>query len=142
MARLPNIERFHGDNKQSFSEWIQIFIAQLEVLDIDEEKFKQTFFALCEGKAFTFVSQCMASRNNAIFTDMKKTMMEEFCGEVYKRRLEIKLQTIKFTEESNIPLFSLELKKLIKELYSIEDNKTIKLITSNHVVANLEPLFK
>ena len=107
-----------------------------------KKNLSKLYFALSEGKAFTFVSQCRASHNNAIFTDMKKTMMEEFCGEVYKRRLEIKLQTIKFTEESNIPLFSLELKKLIKELYSIEDNKTIKLITSNHVVANLEPLFK
>ena len=108
-------------------------------LDIDEEKFKQSSLCLCEGKAFTFVSQYMASRNNATFADMKEAMMEEFCGEDYKRTLETKLGTIKFTRESDIPLFSLELKKLIKELYRIENDKTLKLIASNHVVAELEP---
>ena len=106
-------------------------------LDIDEEKFNQS--CLCEGKAFTFVSQYMASRNNATFADMNEAMMEEFCGEDYKRTLETKLGTIKFTRESDIPLFSLELKKLIKELYRIEDDKTLKLIVPNHVVAELEP---
>ena len=30
----------------------------------------------------------MASLNNATFKDMKEAMMEEFCGEDYKRRLE------------------------------------------------------
>ena len=70
---------------------------------------------------------------------MNEAMMEEFCGEDYKRTLETKLGTIKFTRESDIPLFSLELKKLIKELYRIEDDKTLKLIVSNHVVAELEP---
>ena len=59
-----------------------------------KKNLSKLYFALCESKAFTFVSQCMASRNNAIFADMKKTMMEEFCGEDYKRRLETKLQTI------------------------------------------------
>ena len=80
----------------------------------------------------------MASRNNATFTDMKEAMMEEFCGEDYKRTLETKLRTIKFTIESNIPLFSVELKKLIKKLYSIEDDKTVESISSNHV----EPSFR
>ena len=74
----------------------------------------------------------MASRNNATFTDMKEAMMEEFCGEDYKRTLETKLRAIKFTRESDIPFLSLELKKLIKGLYSIEDDKTVKLIASNH----------
>ena len=64
--------------------------------------------------------------------------MEEICREDYKRTLETKLPTIKFTKVSDIPLFSLELKKLIKELYSIEDSKTVEWIASNHVLANLE----
>ena len=97
MPRLSNIKKFRGENKQSISEWIQIFTAQLEALDIDREKFKQTLICLCEGKAFTFFSQYTTSRKNPIFTDLKKAMMEDFCGEDYKRTLETKLRTIKFT---------------------------------------------
>ena len=41
-----SIEKFRGDSKQSFCERIQIFTAQLEVLDIDEEKPKQTLKTL------------------------------------------------------------------------------------------------
>ena len=93
---------------------------------------------MCEGKTLTFVSQHMASCNNATFTDIKENMMEEICRKDYKRTLETKLPTIKFTKVSDIPLFSLELKKLIKELYSIEDSKTVEWIASNHVLANLE----
>ena len=39
-------------------------------------------------------------------------------------------------------IFNLELKRLIKEIHNIEDNKTVELIASNHVVANLEPSFR
>ena len=84
----------------------------------------------------------MTSSNNATFTDIKEAMMEEFCGEDYKRTLEMNLRTIKFTRESDIPLFSLELKNLINELYSAEDDKTVEFVVSNHVVADLEPSFR
>ena len=56
MARFPNIERSRRNNKQSFSEWIQIFTAQLEVLDIDEEKFKQTLLCLKAKHLHSFLS--------------------------------------------------------------------------------------
>ena len=108
----------------------------MEVLDFDEEKLKQTLLY------FIFFSQYMTSSNNATFTDMKEAMMEEFCGEDYKRTLEMNLRTIKFTRESDIPLFSLELKNLINELYSAEDDKTVEFVVSNHVVADLEPSFR
>ena len=49
--------------------------------------------------------------------------MEDFCGEDYKRTLETRVGKIKFTREPDIPFFSVELKKLIKELYSIEDDR-------------------
>ena len=84
----------------------------------------------------------MALLNNATFTDIKEAMMKEFRGVDHKQTLETKLQTIKFARESDIPLFSLELKTLIKELYSIENDKTIELIASNHIVADLEPSFR
>ena len=70
-----------------------------------------------------YVSQYMASHNNA-----------KFCGEDYKRTLETKLLMIKCTRESDILLFSLE----PRQLYSIGNDKTIELIASNHVVADLE----
>ena len=106
MSRRPDIERFRGDNKQLLRKWIQIFTEQLEVLDIEEEKFKQTLLCLCKGKAFTFVSQYMVSCNNANFTEVIETIMEEFCGSDYKRTSETKLQVKKFTKESDIPIFS------------------------------------
>lgn len=135
MSRRPDIESFRGDNKQLLPKWIQIFTEQLEVLDIEEENFKQTLFCLCKGKAFTFVSQYMVSCNNANFTEVIETIMEEFCGGDYKRTLETKLQVKKFARESDIPIFSQELKRFFDELDSTEDDKTVELVASNHVVA-------
>ena len=142
MARLPNIKRFRGDNKQSFSEWIHIFIAQLEVLDIDEEKFKQTLLCFVWKQSIYIRFSVYGIPQQCNFCRYEK----DYDGRILWRRLQTKVgnktannivhRRIKYTT------FSLELKKLIKELYSIEDNKTKKLITSNHVVANLEPLFK
>ena len=54
---------------------------------------------------------------------VKEAIMEDFCGEDYKRTLETRVGKIKFTREPDIPFFSVELKKLIKELYSIEDDR-------------------
>ena len=61
-------------------------------------------------------------------------------------RLQGNIRTItgnnKFGSKSNIPLFRHELENLIKELYSIEDDKTVKLTASNHVDEELEPSFR
>ena len=69
MPRVLNIEKFRGDNKQPFQKQIQIFTANLEVLHVDKEKFKQTLLCWCESKEFTLVSQYMAPCNNVAFTD-------------------------------------------------------------------------
>ena len=42
MPHIPRIEKFRGDNKQSFDAWIKLFEAQAQVLDIQADLRKQT----------------------------------------------------------------------------------------------------
>ena len=55
MTHIPRIEKFRGDNKQSFDAWIKLFEAQAQ--DIQADLRKQTLLCLCEEKAFTVLSQ-------------------------------------------------------------------------------------
>ena len=77
----------------------------------------------------------MSSHNSATFEDILK--WQRLQGSMTS-----KTANSKFKRKSNIPVFSFKLKNLMKELSSTGDDETVKLIGSNHVVTDLEPLFK
>ena len=60
MPSLPKIEKFKGDNQQSFKQWILMFEAQLTVLRTEDEKKRDTLLCLLEGNAFTRAAQYIA----------------------------------------------------------------------------------
>ena len=80
MPHIPRIEKFRGDNKQSFDAWIKLFEAQAQVLDIQADLGKQTL-CLCEEKAFTVLSQYMTEHPRAVYNDVKNILRNEFCGD-------------------------------------------------------------
>ena len=101
-----------------------------------KKNLNKLYFACVEAKHLRFSVYGISQQCH--FYRYKRAVMDEFCGEDYKRTLETKLLMIKCTRESDILLFSLETRKFIQQLYSIGDDKTIELIASNHVVADLE----
>lgn len=105
-----------------------------------KKNLNKLYFACVEAKHLCFSVYGISQQCH--FYRYKRAVMDEFCGEDYKRTLETKLLMIKCTRESHILLFSLEPRKFFQQLYSIGDDKTIELIASNHVVANLEPSFR
>ena len=77
----------------------------------------------------------MSSHNSATFEDIIK--WQRLQGSMTS-----KTANSKFKRKSNILVFSFKLKNLMKELSSTGDDETVKLIGSNHVVTDLEPLFR
>ena len=142
MPGIPKIEKFRGDNSQSLTQWLQLFEAQLQVLDVDEDNQKQTLLCVFEGKAFTVLSQFMAQNANATYAQVKDELQRRFSGDDYRRSLEVKLRTMKFTKTSDIAKFSSSLLNVVKELYSITDERTAEQIAMNHVMSDLDPSIK
>ena len=139
MSPIPHIEKFRGDLKQSFEEWIRLFEAQCQVLEIAGDLRQQTLLCQCEGKAFNTLSKYLEDRPRAVYNDARNFLRNTFCGDEYKRALESKLRSTKFTSTSEIPNFAPKLRQIIQELYRIDDTDTIELIAVNHVVSDLQP---
>ena len=74
-----------------------------------------------EGSAFSYAAQQIGT-NDLAYDTLKKVLVERFAGEDYKRKLETKLQNLRFTEGTNINLFAHTLRNAIKELYGLQGN--------------------
>ena len=89
-----------------------------------------------EGSAFSYAAQQIGT-NDLAYDTLKKVLVERFAGEDYKRKLETKLQNLRFTEGTNINLFAQTLRNAIKELYGLQGNANdaIDATAVNHIVA-------
>ena len=65
-----------------------------------------------------------------------------FCGDEFKRNLEIKLQSLRFRKDTRVSSFIDDLYTTIKQLYDIKDQKTVTSIAMSHVINNLEPTLR
>ena len=71
MPSLPKVEKFKGDNRQSFNQWILMFEAQLTVLETADNKKRETLLCLLDGNAFTTAAQYIARLNTATYAQVK-----------------------------------------------------------------------
>ena len=138
-SKIPNhIQKFRGDNLQSFKDWIAQFEAHITALNIANDKKIPTLLCCIESTAFSVLSEFLAANDQATYAQAKEHLTTRFCGDDYKRNLQIKLQGLRFQKGTNINTFVNELTTTIKDLYNITDSATIRTIALNHVTANLE----
>ena len=139
MPKFPKVDKFRGDNQQSFSQWILMFEAQLTVLEIENDKKRETLLCLLDSNAFTRAAQYIAATPTANYAQLKAELIRLFSGEDYRRSLETKMRTLVFTIESNIPVFCNDLRIVVSELFGVTDEATVEKIAINDVVGKLDP---
>ena len=126
MPTFPKVEKFRGDNQQSFAQWILMFEAQLSVLGFEDDKKRETLLCLLDANAFTKATQYIAITNTTTYAQLKAELTRLFSGDDYKRSLETKLRTMVFTRETIIPVFCNTLRVVITELFGVNDEATIE----------------
>ena len=91
--------------------------------------------ALCclEDTAFSEVSQIMADDDTITYEEV---IVDS--GPDYRRKLQVKLQSLIFAKGMNINTFVNELTSTIKSLYDIRDININRQIALNHVSSNLD----
>lgn len=142
MTKIPNIQKFKGDNRASFKDWKLQFEAQLAVLEIEDDKRKEVLLCCTEGGAFQTIVAFMSANANATYTDIINHLNTKYSGEEYKRMLEVKLRNLVFKKGMNINSFANDLRNTVKELYGLENFDTINSICLNHVTGSLEDNIK
>ena len=138
MPRLPQLPKFRGDFTQSYEHWIKMFEVQLKVTAADEDRYKNILLCCCEDAAFRSLSNLLAAEEDTMYDEMKETLSEKFCGDEYKRTLQTKLRNMKFQPPMKVTTFINDLCRIIKELYSLNDNDAVKMIATNHVLSTLD----
>ena len=135
MPRIPVIDRFRGDNEQSFSTWILMFEAQMNALGTADDKKRETLSCCLEKAAFSTATTATVANND---NELRQALQERYSGDEYKCALELKLRHLKFNPGTRINSFVHELKSVIRELYNITDTTAVDLLAQNHVLARLD----
>ena len=52
MPQIPNIQKFRGDNSQSFLNWIRQFEAQLAANGIEDDRKHDVLLCCCDESSF------------------------------------------------------------------------------------------
>lgn len=145
MVKLPSIKKFRGDNTQSFSKWILMFEAECRALEISQaehrKKWRNALLVSMENDAFIFTS-LEISHNNPNYDALVITLKDKYGGELYKRHIQTKLRSHKFTSDSNVSEYLHELKGMITELYGVEDTTAINQIATSHILSGLDDSLK
>ena len=140
MRRIPAIEKFRGDNDQSFRIWLAMLEAQMQALGTEYDKKRETLLCCLEKAAFQLATATITADNEMTHDGLTTVMRERFCGSEYKRLLEVKLRNLKFKPGTKINSFIHELKNVIQELYDVTDPVALDLIAQNHILAQVEPV--
>ena len=88
MPRIPNIQKFRGDNSQSFLNWIRQFEAQLAANGTEDDRIRDVLLCCCEEAAFMILSSEIANDNKFTYQDAKDLLKSTYRGTNYKRTLE------------------------------------------------------
>ena len=139
-GKIPSIPKFKGDNFISFNSWILQFEAQLNALEVKDENTKLHDLLLCctKSSAFATVSNAIVTNGDISYGNLKKLLQDTYCGPEYKRTLETKLRSLKYTPGQNIPAFCHELTTLVQEIYGLTDASVIESIAQNHILSKLK----
>ena len=136
--KIPKIQKFRGDNKQSWITWIAEFEAHAKALDVNPTKWKDILLCSTESTAFTFIANKISEDNNITYDTLKAEMKTRFFGEDYRRTLENKFRELVFKKGTIVNSFIDILTKTIRELFDIVETETITSIAINHVISNLD----
>ena len=63
MPRIPNIQKFRGDNSQSFLNWIRQFEVQLATNGIEDDRKRDVLLCCRDEAAFMILSSEIANDN-------------------------------------------------------------------------------
>ena len=144
MPKVPQIQKFKGDNETSFTRWCMQFEAQLTALAIKDENKAWRNLLLCytDKNAFTVASNTITNKAECTYKELKEALVKKFCGADYKRSLETKLRGLKFRKGLKIATFVNDLKTTIQELYDLKDEDAINSIAISHVMSNIDESLK
>ena len=142
MPWILNIQKFHGDNSQSFLNWIRQFDAQLAAKGIENDRKSDVLLYCCDEAAFMILSSVIANDDEFTYQDAKDLSERTYTGTNYKRILESKFRSLLFRKGMKINQFCSELYTVIRELYYIYDENAIQSIAISHVVSNLDDTLK
>ena len=71
MPRIPNIQKFRGDNSQSFLNWIRQFKAQLAANGKDDDRKRDVLLCCFDEAAFMILSSETENDNEFTYQDAK-----------------------------------------------------------------------
>ena len=144
MPKVPQVQKFRGDNETSFTRWCLQFEAQLTVLAIEDENKVWRNLLLCytDENAFTVASNMITNEAECTYKELKEALINKFCGADYKRSLETKLRGLKFRKGLKIATFVNDLKTTIQKLYDLKDEHAINSIAISHVMSNIDETLK
>ena len=134
-SRLPE---FRGDNTQNISTWLKQFEAHCTMQEIRNTRKLPALLCCLEDTAFTEVSQWITDGDGTTYEEIIVELERKFSGAYYRRKLQVKLQSLVYTKEKNINTFSNELLSIIKSLYSLQNMEVVRHIALNHIMSNLD----
>ena len=129
--KIPKVNIFKRDSKQSFITCIVEFEAHTRALDINQEKWRDILPSFTESIAFTFIATKIVEDETITYNTLKIEMKRSFFGGEYRRTLHHKLSELIFRKGINVSTFIEELTKNNREIFEIEDPETINSIASN-----------
>ena len=116
-----HLPKFRGDNTQNISTWLKQFEAHCTMLEVRMPRKLPALLCCLEDTAFSEVSQIMADDDTITYEEVIVELERKFSGPDYRRKLQVKLQSLIFTKGMNINTFVNELTSTIKSLYDIRD---------------------
>ena len=100
MPRVPQIVKCHGDNEISIKGWPAQFEAHLNGLGIKDKHTSWRNLLICylDEIAFTVASNTVAGNADLTYMELKNILKDKFSGSDYRRALECKLHSLKFSK--------------------------------------------
>ena len=114
------------------------FEGHLKALEIENDKRLDILYCCLEGTAFSHLCNLRTANANITYAQVKDEFEQRFCGDEYKRNLQIKLQNLKFVKGTPINSFATELRNTIRALYGIQDSIIISDLAMNHLLSTLD----
>ena len=142
MPRIPNIQKFRGDNSQSFLNWIRQFEVQLATNGIEDDRKRDVLLCCRDEAAFMILSSEIANDNEFTYEDPKDLLERTYTGKIYKTTLESIFRSLRFCKGMKINQFCSELYTVIRELYDIHDENAMQSTAIYHAVSNLDDAVK
>ena len=92
MLSLPKVDKFKGDNQQSFQQWILMFEAQLTVLGGENDRKREMLLCLLEGDAFSSAARYIATNGTATYAQLKAELEKLFRGIIISVHWKVKCE--------------------------------------------------